>query len=141
MFGFDWSVGCLGCSMLVDEVDGGVVYFVYNGVMLVFVLCALLEMTQAYKVRMGWGILWVLAFGSDFNADYGVSFSSEQFVSGADYNFCHMRLLNDELLGLLVFVLDDDGVVFYTYSMYVRGMEVVDNIYVLFDRMSIGCDE
>ena len=89
---------------------------------------------------MGWEIRWVSSSGSDFNFDYGVSFTDEQRASGAGYNFRFERELNDELPGLSVFALDD-GVVHHTYSMYARGMEVVDNIYALLDRTPIGRNE
>jgi predicted dithiol-disulfide oxidoreductase (DUF899 family) len=140
MFGPDWSAGCPGCSMLADEVDGGRVHLEHNGATLIFASRAPLEMIQAYKARMGWGVTWVSAYGNDFNYDYGVSFTDRQRDAGAEYNFRHTTALSDELPGLSVFALDD-GAVFHTYSMYARGMEVVDNIYALLDRTPIGRNE
>ena len=140
MFGPDWDAGCPGCSMLADEVDGGVIHLAHNDATLVFASRAPLEKIQAYKARMGWGIRWVSSFGSDFNFDYGVSFTDEQRASGAEYNFRFEQRLNDELPGLSVFALAD-GVVHHTYSMYARGMEVVDNIYALLDRTPTGRNE
>jgi predicted dithiol-disulfide oxidoreductase (DUF899 family) len=140
MFGPDWDAGCPGCSMLADEVDGGVIHLAHNDATLVFASRAPLEQIQAYKARMGWGVGWVSSFGSDFNFDYGVSFTDEQRESGAEYNFRFEPRLNDELPGLSVFALAD-GVVHHTYSMYARGMEVVDNIYALLDRTPIGRNE
>jgi predicted dithiol-disulfide oxidoreductase (DUF899 family) len=140
MFGPDWDAGCPGCSMLADEVDGGVLHLAHNDATLVFASRAPLEKIQAYKARMGWNIRWVSSFGSDFNFDFGVSFTDEQRASGAEYNFRFEKSLNDELPGLSVFVLAD-GVVHHTYSMYARGMEVVDNIYALLDRTPTGRNE
>jgi predicted dithiol-disulfide oxidoreductase (DUF899 family) len=140
MFGPDWDAGCAGCSMLADEVDGGVVHLAHNDATLVFASRAPLDKIQAYKERMGWSIRWVSSFGSDFNFDYGVSFTEEQRASGAEYNFRFESELNDELPGLSVFALED-GVVHHTYSMYARGMEVVDNIYALLDRTPVGRNE
>jgi predicted dithiol-disulfide oxidoreductase (DUF899 family) len=140
MFGPDWDAGCPGCSMLADEVDGGVIHLAHNDATLVFASRAPLEKIQAYKARMGWNIRWVSSFGSDFNFDYGVSFTDEQRASGAEYNFRFEESLNDELPGLSVFALAD-GVVHHTYSMYARGMEVVDNIYALLDRTPTGRNE
>jgi predicted dithiol-disulfide oxidoreductase (DUF899 family) len=140
MFGPDWDAGCPGCSMLADEVDGGVIHLAHNDATLVFASRAPLEKIQAYKARMGWGIRWVSSFGTDFNFDYGVSFTDEQRASGAEYNFRFEQRLNDELPGLSVFALAD-GVVHHTYSMYARGMEVVDNIYALLDRTPTGRNE
>jgi predicted dithiol-disulfide oxidoreductase (DUF899 family) len=141
MFGPDWSAGCPGCSMLADEVDGGIVHLENNGATMIFASRAPLDMIQAYKARMGWSVRWVSAFGTDFNADYGVSFTDEQRAAGAEYNFRHTTSLNDELPGLSVFALDDEGAVHHTYSMYARGMEVVDNLYALMDRTPIGRNE
>jgi predicted dithiol-disulfide oxidoreductase (DUF899 family) len=140
MFGPDWDAGCPGCSMLADEVDGGAVHLAHNDATLVFASRAPLEKIQAYKARMGWDIRWVSSFGSEFNFDYGVSFTEEQRASGAEYNFRFETDLNDELPGLSVFALQD-GVVHHTYSMYARGMEVVDNIYALLDRTPAGRNE
>jgi predicted dithiol-disulfide oxidoreductase (DUF899 family) len=140
MFGPDWDAGCPGCSMLADEVDGGAIHLAHNDATLVFASRAPLEKIQAYKARMGWNIRWVSSFGSDFNFDYGVSFTDEQRASGAEYNFRFEESLNDELPGLSVFALAD-GVVHHTYSMYARGMEVVDNIYALLDRTPAGRNE
>lgn len=140
MFGPDWDAGCPGCSMLADEVDGGAVHLAHNDATLVFASRAPLEKIQAYKARMGWDIRWVSSFGSEFNFDYGVSFTDEQRASGAEYNFRFEKDLNDELPGLSVFALQD-GVVHHTYSMYARGMEVVDNIYALLDRTPAGRNE
>jgi predicted dithiol-disulfide oxidoreductase (DUF899 family) len=140
MFGPDWDAGCPGCSMLADEVDGGVVHLAHNDATLVFASRAPLEKIQAYKARMGWGIRWVSSFGSDFNFDYGVSFTEQQRAEGAEYNYRFETSLSDELPGLSVFALQD-GVVHHTYSMYARGMEVVDNIYALLDRTPAGRNE
>jgi predicted dithiol-disulfide oxidoreductase (DUF899 family) len=140
MFGPDWDAGCPGCSMLADEVDGGVIHLAHNNATLVFASRAPLEKIQAYRARMGWDIRWVSSFSSSFNFDYGVSFTEEQRASGAEYNFRFETGLNDELPGLSVFALED-GVVHHTYSMYARGMEVVDNIYALLDRTPTGRNE
>src|SRR5258708_36312086 len=37
---------------------------------------------------MGWSFHWAASFGSDFNYDFGVSLTKEEWESGAtDYNF------------------------------------------------------
>jgi predicted dithiol-disulfide oxidoreductase (DUF899 family) len=140
MFGPDWDAGCPGCSFLADEVDGGAVHLAANGVTLVFVSRAPLARLDAYKARMGWSIPWVSSFGSDFNFDLGVSFTEAQREQGAEYNFRHTTSLNDELPGLSAFALED-GVVYRTYSMYARGMDIVDNVYQLLDRAPLGRNE
>jgi predicted dithiol-disulfide oxidoreductase (DUF899 family) len=140
MFGPDWDAGCASCSFLADEVDGGAVHVAANGVTFVFVSRAPMEMIAAYKARMGWSIPWVSSYGSDFNFDFGVSFTERQRAEGAEYNFRHTTDLNDELPGLSAFALED-GVVYRTYSMYARGMDIVDNVYQLLDRAPLGRNE
>jgi predicted dithiol-disulfide oxidoreductase (DUF899 family) len=140
MFGPDWDLGCPSCSFLADEVDGGAIHLAANDVTFVFVSRAPLEKIQAYKARMGWDIRWVSSFGTDFNFDFGVSFTDEQRAQGAEYNFRVEKNLIDELPGLSAFALED-GVVYRTYSMYARGMDIVDNVYQLLDRAPLGRNE
>jgi Bacterial protein of unknown function (DUF899) len=51
-----------------------------------------LEKLQAYKRRMGWSFPWVSAAGSEFNFDFGVSFTEEQQREGAEYNYRSLEL-------------------------------------------------
>ena len=140
MFGPDWDAGCPSCSFLADEVDGGAIHLAANDVTLTFVSRAPLEKIEAYKARMGWGMPWVSSHGSDFNFDFGVSFTEQQLAEGAEYNFRFTKNLGDELPGLSAFALED-GVVYRTYSMYARGMDIVDNVYQLLDRAPHGRNE
>jgi predicted dithiol-disulfide oxidoreductase (DUF899 family) len=41
----------------------------------------------AFRRRMGWRTPLVSSAGSDFNYDFGVSFTDEQLLRGATYNF------------------------------------------------------
>ena len=88
-----------------------------------------LEKIQAYKQRMGWTARWVSSYGSDFNYDFGVSFTKEALAKGRiDYNYATIadeKYLFDELPGLSVFYKDENGDVFHTYSSYARGNEEV----------------
>jgi predicted dithiol-disulfide oxidoreductase (DUF899 family) len=140
MFGPDWDAGCPSCSFLADEVDRGIVHLNQRDVTMVFVSRAPLHKIAAYQRRMGWGVTWVSSHGSDFNFDFGVSFTPEQQRDGAEYNFRRIDHPHDELPGLSAFVLDD-GVVYRTYSAYARGLDIVDNVYQLLDRAPKGRDE
>ena len=43
---------------------------------------------QAYKRRMGWTFPWASSLGSDFNADFNISFTEEQQREGGiEYNY------------------------------------------------------
>lgn len=46
-----------------------------------------LEKLQDYKRRMGWTFPWVSSHRSDFNFDFGFSFTEEQMANGVEHNF------------------------------------------------------
>ena len=84
-----------------------------------------LEKLQAYRKRMGWETEWVSSLNSDFNFDYHVSFTKDQLKDDVYYNYEEIPGGNamDELPGLSVFVKDDAGQIYHTYSSYARGNE------------------
>ena len=53
MFGPDWDAGCVGCSMVADHFDGGMVHLNQRDVTMVCVSRAPLEKLNAYKRRTG----------------------------------------------------------------------------------------
>src|SRR5829696_5411098 len=88
MFGPEYTAGCPTCSTIADGFNGSVVHLANHDVMLWAVSRAPLEKLQAYERRMGWSFPWASSFGSDFNYDFGVSFTEEQQQSGVvEYNF------------------------------------------------------
>jgi predicted dithiol-disulfide oxidoreductase (DUF899 family) len=89
---------------------------------------------------MGWKFPWVSSLGSDFNFDFGASFTEEQRANGAEYNFRWDDDPDEEAPGLSAFALED-GAVYYTYSCYARGLDVLDGVYHLLDRAPRGRDE
>jgi predicted dithiol-disulfide oxidoreductase (DUF899 family) len=99
-----------------------------------------LEKLDAYKRRMGWSFSWVSSLGSDFNFDFGVSFTDDQEANGAEYNFRPVAKPGDEIPGLSVFALAD-GVVYHTYSCYARGLGAINSAYQLLDLAPDGRDE
>src|ERR1700754_1157703 len=142
MFGPDWDAGCSSCSFLADEVDPGIVHLNPRDVTMIFVSRAPLEKLTAYKARMGWNVRWVSSYGTDFNFDFGVSFTDDQRAgrAPAEYNFRTIDAPHDELPGLTAFTLDG-GAVYRTYSAYARVLDIIDNVYQLLDRAPKGRDE
>jgi predicted dithiol-disulfide oxidoreductase (DUF899 family) len=142
MFGPEWDAGCPSCSFLADEVDRGIVHLNQRDVTMVFVSRAPLAKLTAYKERMGWDVRWVSSHGSDFNFDFGVSFTDDQQAgrAPAEYNFRPIERPNDELPGLSAFAISG-GEVYRTYSAYARGLDIIDNVYQLLDRAPKGRDE
>jgi predicted dithiol-disulfide oxidoreductase (DUF899 family) len=142
MFGPDWDEGCPSCSLTADGFDGSRVHLNQRDVTFTCVSRASLGKIEAYKRRMGWEFPWASSLGSDFNFDFGVSFTDEQLANGAEYNFGQAGpdQLHDELPGMSCFELDD-GVVYHTYSAYARGGEPLMGIYQLLDRAPAGRNE
>ena len=140
MFGPDWDAGCEGCSLVSDHFDGGIVHLNQRDVTMVCVSGALLEKLEAHKQRMGWRFEWVSSLGSDFNYDFGVSFTPEQRASGAEHNFRWEDDPADEGHGLSSFALED-RVVYHVYSTCGRGTDVVNTFCQLLDRAPKGRDE
>jgi predicted dithiol-disulfide oxidoreductase (DUF899 family) len=87
MFGPDWDAGCEGCSLVSDHFDGGMVHLNQRDVTMMCVSRAPLEKINAYKRRMGWRFTWVSSLHSEFNFDFGVSYTDEQRANGAEHNF------------------------------------------------------
>jgi predicted dithiol-disulfide oxidoreductase (DUF899 family) len=99
----------------------------------------------AYKERMGWGFPFASSLGSDFNYDFGVSFTDEQIAEGVEYNFARFPAMDSDTLpndfpGMSAFALED-GVVYHAYSSYGRGGDVLWNMYQWLDRAPKGRNE
>src|SRR3989440_3987690 len=88
MFGPEYTAGCPSCSAIADGFDGSVVHLAHHDVTLSAVSRAPLAKLQAYKRRMGWSFPWASSFDGDFNYDFGVAHTKEEWQSGAvEYNF------------------------------------------------------
>src|SRR6516162_6543466 len=87
MFGPDYTAGCPSCSAIADGFNGIAVHLANHDVMLWAVSRAPLEKLQAYKRRMGWTFPCSSSSGSDFNADFNVWFTGEQWREGIEYNY------------------------------------------------------
>jgi predicted dithiol-disulfide oxidoreductase (DUF899 family) len=165
MFGPDYKAGCPSCSAIADGFDGIAVHLANHDVMLWAVSRAPLAKLQAYKRRMGWTFPWASSSGSDFNFEFNVAFTEEQQrQGGVDYNYERGGHAMDatqvpepvarlaascgtdaptyarDRPGLSAFV-DEDGVVYHTYSTYSRGVDGVWGMYQWLDRAPKGRNE
>jgi predicted dithiol-disulfide oxidoreductase (DUF899 family) len=131
---------CPSCSAVADHLDGPMVHLNHHDVTLMCVSRAPLAKLAAYRRRMGWKFPWASSLGSDFNYDFGVSFTEGQQAGGAEYNFRWLEQPFVELPGLSVFALEA-GVVYHTYSAYARGLDVLWGMYQLLDRAPRGRNE
>ena len=87
MFGPDWDEGCPSCSSVADGFDEMYVHLRNHDVAFTAVSRAPLAKLLAYRERMGWTFPWASSAGSDFNFDFGVSFTEESVAQGQTYNF------------------------------------------------------
>jgi predicted dithiol-disulfide oxidoreductase (DUF899 family) len=142
MFGPGWEQGCPSCSYMADHNDGMDVHLAHRDVTLVAVSRAPLAQIERFRHRMGWKFGWVSSHDSDFNYDFGVSFTPEEVAKGEiTYNFGPRRFALEELPGVSVFFKDDANDVFHTYSTYGRGVEVMMGTYNMLDLVPKGRDE
>jgi predicted dithiol-disulfide oxidoreductase (DUF899 family) len=66
---------------------------------------------------MSWRFPWVSSHRSDFNFDFGVSFTPEIVTSGAAiYDFAPTKTAMSELPGTSVFARNESRAAFRTYS-------------------------
>jgi predicted dithiol-disulfide oxidoreductase (DUF899 family) len=152
MFGPAYEAGCPVCSSIADNIDPNVVHLGARDVAMICVSRAPLEKLQAYKQRMGWSFDWVSAHSSDFNFDFGFSYTEEQVRSflgdGAPPVISEVAAAcgtnpagyMTEGPGLSAFALSD-SVVHHTYATTARGLEPVMGYYSLLDRAPMGRNE
>uniref|UniRef100_UPI000D3AC835 DUF899 domain-containing protein n=1 Tax=unclassified Variovorax TaxID=663243 RepID=UPI000D3AC835 len=142
MLGPGWVQGCPSCSYMADHVDGMNVHLAQRDIRFVAVSRAPLPEILRFRERMGWRFDWVSSHGSDFNHDFGVSFTPQELAAGAvPYNYGLRPFPADEAPGVSVFFRDDAGEVFHTYSTYGRGVEVMMGAYQLMDLVPLGRGE
>lgn len=137
-----WEQGCPSCSYMADHTDGMNVHLAHRDVTLVAISRAPLSEVECFRRRMGWRFKWVSSYGSDFNYDFGVSFTPEEVATGKiNYNYGNWPLIGEEWPGVSVFYKDDAGQVFHTYSTYGRGVEVMMGAYRMLDLTPKGRGE
>jgi predicted dithiol-disulfide oxidoreductase (DUF899 family) len=142
MFAPGWEQGCKSCSFMADHHHGALPHLAQRDLALIAVSRAPLADIEAFRQRMGWTFPWVSSFGTAFNHDFGVNFTQEEMSRGAvDYNYVRQPFPHEEAPGISVFVRDDAGQVFHTYSRYGRGVETMMHTYALLDLAPYGRDE
>ncbi|WP_395703281.1 DUF899 domain-containing protein [Aquabacterium sp.] len=142
MLGPGWEQGCPSCSYMADHIAGALPHLQQRDLSLCVVSRAPLAEIERFRQRMGWTFRWVSSFGTDFNHDFGVSFTPEERATGqVHYNYQDQPFPAEEAPGISVFWRDDDGSVFHTYSTYGRGVELMMGAYAFIDLTPKGRDE
>jgi predicted dithiol-disulfide oxidoreductase (DUF899 family) len=137
-----WEQGCKSCSYMADHTDGMTIHLAHRDATMVTISRAPFAEIERFRQRMGWQFKWVSSYGTDFNYDFGVSFTPEEVANGKiNYNFGNRPLSIEELPGVSVFAKDEAGDVFHTYSTYGRGVEVMMGTYRMLDLTPKGRDE
>jgi predicted dithiol-disulfide oxidoreductase (DUF899 family) len=141
MFPPEWDEGCPHCSFWADSFNGSPVHLRARDAAFAAVSRAPLEKLSAYEQRMGWSFPWYSSTQTDFNYDFGASFPADAVADGtAVYNYGSAPGFEDRE-GISIFVQDEHGQVFHTYSTYARGIDAVNSTYQLLDLVPKGRDE
>jgi predicted dithiol-disulfide oxidoreductase (DUF899 family) len=136
MLGPGWKAGCTGCSFVTDHDQGALVHLANHDVTFVRVSRAPVPEIQSYNRRMGWKGRWVSSHGSDFNYDFHVAFRKKD--GPMFYNYRHIEFMGEDQPGVSVFVKDEAGQVFHTYSHFERGDEGAVSSYFYLDLTPKG---
>lgn len=145
--GAPWDEGCPGCSHIADNLPH-LSHLHARDTSLVMVSRAPLAKIAPFKTRMGWTMPWVSSFGSAFNYDFHVSLDAAH--DSTEWNFQDAEELRKtgripevkgELPGVSVFLRNDAGRVFHTYSAYSRGLDHLLNTLNYLDLTPYGRQE
>ena len=142
MLGPDWEEGCTACSFWADNFEGIEVHLAHRDVSLVVVADAPQAKLAAYRKRMGWTTPWFSAHGNDFNKDFHVAFTPQQLeAKNVYYNYHNGPFPVNQASGISVFLKDDNGDIYHTYSCYSRGLDMLNGPYHYLDLTPKGRDE
>lgn len=141
MFSPEASAGCPHCSFWADTFDHIPIHLEHRDVSFVAISRAALPKIETFRKRMGWSFKWVSSAGTDFNFDYGVSFTPEQMKTGkAIYNYTKIEEDSPDREGISAFIKEKKDV-YHTYSTYSRGIDIVNGAYHFLDLAPKGRDE
>jgi predicted dithiol-disulfide oxidoreductase (DUF899 family) len=155
MFGPSYVAGCPVNSSMADGLDGLLPHLHARDVTLLLVSQAPQRRLRAYRERMGWSLPWVSSANTDFNYDFGASYTEEQareFAATAAGSLPPIVAQNAAAAGtdiagylteapaMSAFALRD-GAVYQTYATAARGVEFLMGYYPILDRAPRGRDE
>jgi predicted dithiol-disulfide oxidoreductase (DUF899 family) len=142
MFAPDWSAGCTHCSFWADNFDGIIQHLNHRDVTMVAISRAPYAKLAAYRKRLGWTFKWLSSGETSFNYDYYASFTPEQLASKQGLsNYVLQDPRGTDHAGISVFLKDESGRIFHTYSTYARGLDMENTAYHYLDLLPKGRDE
>ena len=134
--------GCKHCSFWADNFNGAPIHLAHRDISFVAVSRAPIDKIEAFRKRMGWTFKWVSSGDGDFNYDYQASFRPEEIAAGDVYfNYRREKMDMKDREGASVFVKDESGAIFHTYSCYARGIDMLNGTYHSIDLTPKGRDE
>ncbi len=133
---------CPGCSFVCDHVDAARQHFEQADLAFAAVSRVPPARIEEVRRRMGWTFRWVSSEGSDFNFDFGVSFTPEDIAAErAIYNYGTVIRRSQDMFGVSIFVKGEDGAVYHSYSTYHRGAELLIGAFNWLDLVPKGRNE
>lgn len=145
--------GCSGCTHVADSFPD-VRHLRDRRTQLVCVSRAAPEKLAAYRQKCGWDFPWYSTAtdaASEFNSDFYTtidqsSTSAADGAPGSLFNFRSREELeamgkkpySGEYFGFSVFIKDENGHIFHTYSTYGRGVERIMSTFALLDMTPLG---
>jgi predicted dithiol-disulfide oxidoreductase (DUF899 family) len=141
MFAPDWSEGCKHCSFWADSFDCLGAHLENRDTTFVAISRAPLAKLDAFKERMGWSFNWVSSAPSDFNFDYGASFTPDEMKNHSGFYNYRRDEAGPEREGASVFYRGETGEIYHTYSTYARGIDLLNTTYNYLDLTPKGRDE
>jgi predicted dithiol-disulfide oxidoreductase (DUF899 family) len=123
MFDPEWEDGCSSCTAGTEELSPGFFDHLHiRDTSYAMVSRAPLAKLERWKAKRAWDIPWYSSYGTDFNADFGVTIDSGEIPGRS----CFLQV---------------DGRVFHTYSQYARGLESTGGSYYFLDLTALGRQE
>lgn len=136
------DVVCRGCSFVADHVDAARQHFEHADLSFAAVSRVPIQRITEVKRRMGWTFPWVSSYDSDFNFDFGVSFTRQDLAAGrAIFNYGEVIRDAQDMFGTSIFARDHDGSIYHTYSTHRRGVELLMGAFNWLDLVPDGRGE
>jgi predicted dithiol-disulfide oxidoreductase (DUF899 family) len=130
---------CKGCSFVADHIDAARQHFGDADLSFAAISRASLARIEQVKRALGWTFPWVSSHASDFNFDFGVSFNKEDIAAGrANFNYGTPIRSSEDMMGTSIFVRNESGAIFHTYSTFARGIENLMGAFMWLDLTPKG---
>jgi predicted dithiol-disulfide oxidoreductase (DUF899 family) len=133
---------CKGCAFVADHIDAARQHFPDADLAFAAISRAPIDRIAEVRRALGWTFPWVSSHGSDFNFDFGVSFEKEDIAAGrASFNYGTPIRKSEDMMGASMFIRNESGDIFHTYSTFARGIENLMGAFMWLDLTPKGRHE